>query len=70
MPGFSSDDDMTDDEANMVLIYLGVMFGESNSLTALNLMAKHFSGVALKKLPKIALTKRVVYPLFKNISKA
>ena len=67
MPGFSSVDDMTDDEANMVLIYIGVMFGEANAVVALHQIAKHLAGIALKRIPKIALTKVVGYPTIKSL---
>lgn len=70
MPGFSSVDDMTDDEANMVLIYLGVMFGEAQAVLALDLIAKHMAGVALKKIPATALTKVVGYTTIKSLLKA
>lgn len=67
MPGFSSVDDMTDDEANMVLIYIGVMFGEANAVSALNQIAKHLAGVALKRIPKIPLAKVVGYNTIKYL---
>ncbi len=69
MPGFSSVDDMTDDEANMVLIYIGVMFGEANAVLALHEVAKHLAGVALKQIPKIALTKVIGYQTIKSLLK-
>lgn len=67
MPGFSSVDDMTDDEANMVLIYIGVMFGEANAVAALHHIAKHLASVALKRIPKIALTRVVGYQTIKSL---
>lgn len=70
MPGFSDSNDMTDEEANIVLIYLGVMFGESQAAMALKTLAKYLSGVALKEIPKIALTKVVGYQMIKSILKA
>lgn len=51
----------------MVLIYIGVMFGEANAVVALNQIAKHLAGVALKQIPKIALTKVVGYTAIKNL---
>lgn len=57
MPGFSSVDDMADDVANMVLIYIGVMFGEANAKLALHQIAKHLAGVALKQIPKNCIDK-------------
>lgn len=67
MPGFSSVDDMTDDEANMVLIYIGVIFGEANAVAALHHIAKHLASVALKRIPKIALTRVVGYHTIKSL---
>lgn len=67
MHGFSSVDDMTDDEANMVLIYIGVMFVEANAVVALHQIAKHLAGVALKQIPKIALTRVVGYQTIKSL---
>ena len=66
MPGFSNDD-MTDDEANMVLLYLGVMFGESQAVIALKTFSHHLAGVALKQLPKMALTKVVGWSTIKKL---
>ena len=59
--------DMTDDEANMVLIYLGVMFGEAQAAIALKEIAKHLAGVALKQIPKVAITKVVGYSTLKSL---
>lgn len=67
MPGFSNVDKMTDDEANMVLIYLGVMFGEAQAAIALKEIAKHLAGVALKQIPKVAITKVVGYSTIKSL---
>ncbi|WP_157153263.1 hypothetical protein [Brachyspira murdochii] len=69
MIGFSDADDMTDDEANMVLIYLGVMFGESQAVIALKTVAQHLAGLALKQLPKMALTKIIGWPTIKALLK-
>ena len=69
MPGFSNADDMTDDEANMVLIYLGVMFGETQAVIALKTIAQKLAGVALKELPKMALTKMIGWSTIKALLK-
>lgn len=69
MPGFSSINDMTDEDAYLVLVYLGIMFGSGSAITALNQVAKHIGNHALKTLPKIALTKTVGYPALKQLLK-
>lgn len=69
MPGFSNSEDMTDDEANMVLVYLGVMFGEAQAVLALKTVSQHLAGVALKQLPKMALTKIIGWPTIKALLK-
>lgn len=69
MPSFSNIEDMTDEEANMVLVYLGVMFGSSVAVSALNEICKIIGANTLKQLPKIALTKVLGYQVAKQILK-
>ncbi len=69
MPGFSRIDDMTDEEANAVLIYLGVMFSSAGATLAVQQIANHLAEFALKEIPKMALTKVVGYNVLKDILK-
>ena len=43
------------------------MFGEANAVVALHQIAKHLASVALKQIPKIALTKVVGYQTIKSL---
>ena len=43
------------------------MFGEANAVVSLHQIAKHLDGVALKQIPKIALTKVVGYQTIKSL---
>ena len=43
------------------------MFGEANAVVALHQIAKHLANVALKRIPKIALTRVVGYQTIKSL---
>lgn len=69
MPSFSSIDEMTDEEANMAIIYLGIMFGSGSASAILNEVCKKIGANALTKLPQVALTKVVGYQALKKLLK-
>jgi len=59
-----------DETRSVLLIFIGVMYGVSGAVGALEKLSLHFSEVAMNKIMTTALTKGTVYPLIKKISKA
>ena len=54
---------------NQLILYCGVMLGASGAAQAVRLMSSALSKQALKKLPRMALTKTFYYPVIKAILK-
>lgn len=52
---------------NQLILYCGVMLGASGAAQAVRLMSSALSKQALKKLPRMALTKTFYYPIIKKI---
>lgn len=71
--GFSefelSEDNVSDATMNEVLLFLGVMFGVQEANAAVKIIAGVASKKAAKSLARKALTKGVVYPIVKKITK-
>lgn len=63
--GFVDDEKVT----NQLIIYCGVMFGVSGASAAIRVLSSQLAKQALKKLPQMALTKTVYYPIVKSIAK-
>lgn len=62
---FSSESDALDDEAeNMLILFLGVMFGVRAANVGVNAVAGSIAANAVKKLPRMALTKGTLFRLF------
>lgn len=57
----------TEKARNRMIIFLGVMLGVGGSSSALKLAASGVAKTILKKVPQIALTKTVYYPIVKKI---
>lgn len=53
---------------NQLVLYCGVMFGVSGASATLKIMSSALSKQALKKLPTMALTKTIYYPIIKKIA--
>ncbi|WP_040759555.1 hypothetical protein [Sporosarcina newyorkensis] len=58
----------TEKARNRMIIFLGAMLGVGGSSSALKLAAPGVAKTILKKVPQIALTKTVYYPIVKRIS--
>ncbi len=59
----------SDRVTNQLILYCGVMFGVSGASQAVRLMSSALANQALKKIPRIALTKTFYYPVIKSILK-
>lgn len=65
-----ADDVLDDGVMNELLIFLGVMFGVQSAEVALKTLTKIIAENLPKQLAKKALTKGMIYPIVKSISKA
>lgn len=65
MPSFSSSDEMTDEEAYLVTIYIGVMFEDKEAILALNTIGK-FLGTAAAKV-NFTVTSIIGYSLISSL---
>lgn len=54
---------------NTLLIYTGVMFGSAGASATLRVLTSQLGKQALKKIPKMALTKTFYYPIIKSIAR-
>jgi len=61
--------DFTEDAYNMLTIFVGVMGGTALAQKALQEVAEQFQKQLILRLPKMPLTKGVVYPMVKNVAK-
>lgn len=52
---------------NTLILYCGVMFGASGASATLRVLASQLGKQALKKIPKMTLTKTFYYPIIKSI---
>ncbi len=58
----------TDDTINLLTIFAGVMMGAAVANNTIREVSKQLASTAVKRLPKQALTKGVIYPLVKKIA--
>lgn len=66
---FSGDsDDLDDATKGMLTLFVGVMFGTQSANAGVGKVAGMLSEQALKKLPKQALTKGLIYPIVKKVA--
>ncbi len=66
---FSKDGEEPDDGTqNVLTLFIGVMFGVQAANRGVSIVASKIADQALRKLPKQALTKGVVYPLVKTVA--
>ncbi|SCL25688.1 hypothetical protein [Micromonospora inyonensis] len=61
-------DDLDDATKGVLTLFVGVMFGAQSANTAVGQIAGMLSKQALKKLPRQALTKGVIYPVVKKVA--
>lgn len=62
-------DDASGDSINYIIMFLGVMSGLGLANSTLKFVSSSLSKQAAKKLPQMALTKGILYPLVKQIAK-
>ena len=62
-------DDASGEAINYIVLFLGVMSGLGVANSTLKFVSNCLSKQALKKLPGMALTKGIIYPLVKQIAK-
>ena len=60
---------LTDNAINVLTVFVGVMFGVSLANQTLSKMSQAFAEQVVKRLPRMALTKTVWYPIIKQIAK-
>lgn len=66
---FDLHEDSIDDETmNRIILFLGVMFGVQEANAAIKVFANLVAKAVIKRLPKMALTKGVIYPVVKKIA--
>ena len=59
---------LTDNAINVLTVFVGVMFGVSLANQTLSKMSQAFAEQVVKRLPRMALTKTVWYPIIKQIA--
>lgn len=60
---------LTDETANILTLFVGIMFGSKEAVNALNKLLLALSEQAAKRIPKIALTKCGFYIVTKQVGK-
>lgn len=66
---FSGDsDDLDDATKNVLILFVGVMFGANSANIAVGKVAGMLSEQVVKTLPRQALTKGVIYPVVKKVA--
>ncbi len=60
---------LSEDAQNQLTLFTGIMFGIAMANEAIQELSKRFAGQILKRLPKYALTKTVIYPMVKHVAK-
>ncbi len=61
-------DDVSGESIHYIVLFLGVMSGVGVANSTLKFVSSCLSKQALKKLPQMALTKGIIYPLIKQIA--
>lgn len=63
------DGNLTEESTNVLTLFIGVMSGVAAANEGINLLARNLSKEVVKRLPKMALTKTVIYPIVKQVAK-
>lgn len=63
-----SDEEIDDAAKNMLILFIGVMFGAQGACEAVGKIAEKAAEAAAKRIPQKALTKGVVYPIVKRVA--
>jgi len=65
-----NEDEINDETMNLIIVFLGAMFGAEGASTCIREVAKAFSEKISKTLAQKALTKGTIYPIVKKIAQA
>lgn len=60
--------EIDDDTKNLLILFIGVMFGVNGATDAVSKVATRAAEVAAKKIPQKALTQGTIYPVVKKIA--
>ena len=63
-----AEDNVDSETMNMLLVFLGVMFGVQGAASTLNKVANTIAAHVAKKLSQQALTKGTIYPIVKQVA--
>ena len=63
-----AEDNVDSETMNLLLVFLGVMFGTQGAASTLNKVANTFAAHVAKKLSQQALTKGTIYPIVKQVA--
>lgn len=63
-----TEEEMDDAAKNMLILFVGVMFGAQGATEAVGKIAAKAAEAAAKRIPQQALTKGVVYPVVKKVA--
>lgn len=66
---YDENGNITDDTCNMLTLFIGVMMGVAVANQAIHKIAEGLAGQVVKRLPRMTLTKTVIYPLVKQVAK-
>lgn len=61
--------EITDGAKDIMILFMGVMSGVAAANQGINVAAKNLAEQVAKRLPKVALTKTLIYPLVKEVAK-
>lgn len=62
------EDSINDETMNRIILFLGVMFGVQEANAAIKVFANLVAKAIAQRLPKMALTKGIIYPVVKKIA--
>jgi len=65
---FAEDDGLDEETQNLLILFVGVMFGTSAAQAGVQKVSVMVAGQVVKKLPQRALTQGTVYPLVKAVA--
>lgn len=63
------DGDIKEETKIILTLFVGVMLGANGASNAVKIIAEQLAKTVAKRLPRKALTKGIIYPIVKNISK-
>lgn len=60
---------LSEDAVGILTLFIGIMSGVAVASEAINWVARELSKQVVKRLPKMALTKTIIYPIVKQVAK-